>query len=126
MDTKIQPVTAPRKRGSYRRHSTEFKREVVARSLVEGTSVSRLAREFNINANQVFTWRKQFAGPQGAVSATPAVLMPVTVLNSSDVATEPALPASGAILLTVGRAQLRLEGGVDTATLAQVLARLLP
>lgn len=125
MDTKIQPVTAPLKRGSYRRHSTEFKREVVARSLVEGTSVSRLAREFNINANQVFTWRKQFAEPQGMVSVAPAVLMPVTVQHSSDVDAEPALSA-GVILLTVGRAQLRLEGGVDAATLAQVLARLLP
>ena len=126
MHTKIQLVTPPRKRGSYRRHSLEFKREVVARSLVEGTSVSRLAREFNINANQVFTWRKQFATPQGVVNTAPAVLMPVWVQNSSDSAAEPALPASGAILLTVGRAQLRLEGGVDAAALAQVLARLLP
>lgn len=126
MDTKIHPVGIPRKRGSYRRHSTEFKCEVVARSLVDGTSVSRLAREFNINANQVFTWRKQFAEPHGAGSAAPGVLMPVTVLNSSDVTTKPALPDSGAILLTVGRAQLRIEGVVDAATLAQVLARLLP
>lgn len=55
MDTKIQPVTQPRKRGPYRQHSIEFKRAIVAKSLVEGTSVSRLAREFNINANQVFT-----------------------------------------------------------------------
>lgn len=88
--------------------------------------MSRLAREFNINANQVFTWRKQFAQPQSAVSVAPAVLMPVTVLNSSDVGSAPSLPTSGAILLTVGRAQLRIEGGFDAATLAQVLARLLP
>ena len=126
MATKIQPVTPPRKRGSYRRHGTEFKREVVARSLMEGTSVSRLAREFNINANQVFTWRKQFATPQGVMNAGPAVLMPVTVLNSSDVASAPSLPPSGEILLTVGRAHLRIAGGVDAAALAQVLARLLP
>ena len=30
------------------------------------------------------------------------------------------------ILLTVGRAHLRIAGGVDAAALAQVLARLLP
>lgn len=126
MYTKIQPLTTPRKRGPYRQHSTQFKREVVARSLVAGTSVSRLAREFNINANQVFTWRRQLADLHRAVNAAPAALMPVTVLDSPDVTAEPALPASGVMLLTVGRAQLRLEGGVDAAALAQVLARLLP
>lgn len=61
MDTKIQPVIPPRKRGPYRQHSNEFKRAVVAKSFVEGTSVSRLAREFNLNANQVLTRRRQFA-----------------------------------------------------------------
>jgi transposase len=59
--TKIQPVVPRAKRGRCRQHSIEFKRSIVAKSLVAGTSVSRIAREFNTNANQVFTWRKQFA-----------------------------------------------------------------
>lgn len=130
MDTKIQPVIPRTKRGPYRQHSIEFKRAIVARSLVEGTSVSRLAREFNINANQVFTWRKQFADVQGTVANNGCQLLPVTLLESSDTAAERTAPvsasAAGVILLTVGRAQLRLEGGVDPAALAQVLARLLP
>ena len=92
----------------------------------KGTSVSRLAREFNINANQVFTWRRRFADLQVAVAEEPCALLPVTVLNSSDSTVECTSPASGVISLTVGSAQLRLEGTVDTATLAQVLARLLP
>lgn len=126
MDTKIQPVIPRTKRGPYRQHSVEFKRAIVAKSLVEGTSVSRLAREFNINANQVFTWRRQFADIQGTVTKDSCQLLPVTVLGSPDTAVERTAPASGVILLTVGRAQLRLEGGVDPAALAQVLARLLP
>lgn len=126
MDTKIQPVTHQRKRGPYRQHSTEFKRAIVAKSLVEGTSVSRLAREFNINANQVFTWRRQFADLQGAVTEESCTLLPVTVEDSLNSTVESASPASGVILLTVGSTQLRLEGAVDTAMLAQVLARLLP
>jgi len=36
----------------------------------------------------------------------------------------PATAADGVIVLTVGSARLRLEGSVDPATLAQVLARL--
>lgn len=127
MDTKIQPVISPRKRGPYRQHSTEFKRAVVAKSFVEGASVSRLAREFNINANQVFTWRRQFADLQGTSNEGPAAaLLPVTVLEPAAAADERILPTPGAIVLTVGSAQLRLEGSVDAATLAQVLARLLP
>ena len=127
MDTKIQPVIPLQKRGPYRQHSTEFKRAIVAKSFAEGTSVARLAREFNINANQVFTWRRQFADLQGTLNESPATaLLPVTVLDAPPVADERVLPTPGAIVLTVGAAQLRLEGSVDAATLAQVLARLLP
>jgi transposase len=127
MDTKIQPGISPSKRGPYRQHSTEFKRAVVAKSFVEGASVSRLAREFNINANQVFTWRRQFADLQVSVNEDPAVaLLPVTVLDSAAAADDSVLPSPGVIVLTVGSAQLRLEGSVDGATLAQMLARLLP
>lgn len=127
MDTKIQPVISPaRKRGPYRQHSDEFKRSIVARSFVEGTSVSRLAREFNINANQVFTWRRQFADLQGTVAEESSTLLPVTVDSSSDSVFENTTPTSGVIVLTVGKMQLRLEGTVDAETLAQVLARLLP
>jgi len=126
MDTKIQSVKSRPKRGPYKQHSPEFKRAVVEKSLVEGTSVSRLAREFNINANQVFTWRRQLAGQQSGSAGKASQLVPVTVLNSSDHADELAVPSSGVLLLTVGLAQLRLEGRVDSATLDQVLARLLP
>lgn len=129
MDTKIQPVTSTRKRGPYRQHSMEFKRAVVEKSLVEGTSVSRLAREFNINANQVFTWRRQFAVQQGDAAANACQLVPVTLLESPGTGPVPAAPEAseaGVILLTVGTAQLRLEGDVDARALAQVLARLLP
>ncbi len=127
MDTKIQPVTPPRKRGPYRQHSTEFKRAVVAKSFVEGTSVARLAREFSINANQVFTWRRQFADLQDTVNEGPAAaLLPVTVQDLPAAADERVWRTPGVIVLTVGVAQLRLDGSVDAATLEQVLARLLP
>ena len=127
MDTKIQPVIPPRKRGPYRQHSTEFKRAVVAKSFDEGASVARLAGEFNINANQVFNWRKQFSDLQGTVNEIPpASLLPVTVMDMPAAADEHVAPIPGVIVLTVGATQLRLEGSVDAATLAQVLARLLP
>ena len=127
MDTKIHPVISPRKRDPLRQHSADFKHVFTTKSSIESAWVSRLAREFNINANQVFTWRKQFADLQGTSNEGPvATLLPVTVLDSAATADERVLPTPGAMVLTVGSAQLRLEGSVDVATLAQVLARLLP
>jgi transposase len=127
IDTKIQSVISPRKRGPYRQHSTEFKRAIVAKSFVEGTSRARLAREVSINANQVFTWRRQFADLHGTVNEGPAAaLLPVTVLDLPAAGDKLVLPTPGVIVLTVGATQLRLEGSVDSATLAQVLARLFP
>ena len=131
MDTKIQPVISPTKRGPYRQHSEEFKRAVVAKSFVPGSSVARVARESGINANQLFTWRKQFGSMPSALTESACQLLPIIALDSvaaSSPKADIAAPSrtTGAILLTVGPAQLRLEGAVDQATLAQVLARLLP
>ena len=61
METIIRPVEARPKRGPYRRHSDEFKRAAMARTLVPGASVSRIARELEVNSNQLFNWRKRFA-----------------------------------------------------------------
>jgi transposase len=132
MDTKIQPVISSPKRGPYRRHTDEFKRVVVAKSLASGVSVSRVAREFNVNANQVFAWRKQFGGLPLRNAEMACQLLPITVSEpppekpTRSNAESPATAGTGVIVLTVGAAQLRLEGDVDPATLAQVLARLLP
>jgi transposase len=129
MDTIIQPVIPTPKRGTYNRHSEEFKRSVVAQSLRGGTSVARVAREHNVNANQVFAWRKQFSDVQPSAPADACTFLPVALASA------PAAPARGVdhsstppgvIELTVGKAQLRLEGAVDTAVLALVLQRLLP
>lgn len=131
MDTIIQPVTPSSKRGSYRRHTDEFKRAVVAQSLRADASVSRVAREHNVNANQVFAWRKLFGDGQASAAARACTLLPVAFASAG----EQVIPASGAdhsgvpsgvIELTVGKAQLRLEGCVDTAALTLVLQRLIP
>jgi transposase len=128
MDTIIQPVICPPKRGTYRRHSDAFKRAIVAQSLRGDTSVARLAREHNVNANQVFNWRKQFGDVQPGAATDACTFLPVAL------AAVPVTPASvgdqpdtrGVIELTVGQAQLRLEGAVDKTVLALVLQRLLP
>ena len=80
MDTnQSQSITRP-KRGAYRQHSLEFKRKVVEQSLVPGASVSLIARAHDINANQLFTWRKLFHdGKLGTPVNGVCTLVPVTI-----------------------------------------------
>jgi transposase len=126
MDTIIQPVIPAPKRGIYNRHSEEFKRSVVAQSLRGGTSVARVAREHNVNANQVFAWRKQFSDVQPSAPADACTFLPVALASAPARSVDHSSTPRGVIELTVGKAQLRLEGAVDTAVLALVLQRLLP
>jgi len=58
-----------------------LKREIVAASLVRGTSVARVARRYDVNANQVFAWRRRYRGEP----AEPAelCLLPVRVSRIS-------------------------------------------
>ena len=132
MDTIIQPIIRPAKRSGYRHHPVEFKRAVVQQSLTTGTSVSLIAREHNVNANQVFAWRRQFKeGLLDSASDRDCKLLPLTLAElppSSSTPTsnrEITAGPGGVIHLAVGEAQLRLEGSVDAATLVLVLERLL-
>ncbi len=63
----------------YRSWPESLKREIVAASLVPGASVSRVARRYDVNANQVFAWRRRYQG--AAVKPTELCLLPVTVTS---------------------------------------------
>src|SRR5438874_9865265 len=61
-----------------RRHRSwpeTLKREIVAASFEPGTSVSLVARRYDLNTNQLFSWRKIY---RDGLLAGPA-LVPVTV-----------------------------------------------
>jgi transposase len=117
-----------------RRYDAAFKRAIVEQTLAPGTSVARIAREHGINANQLFTWRRQFLLAEGDASAPtartpPAIsLLPVTLL-----ADEPApvtAPTSvgaaepGQIEIALTGATVRIQGTVDPAMLRLVLSSL--
>ena len=53
-----------------------LKREIVAATCLPGASVSVVARQYDVNANQVFAWRRRFLTQ--AKSSAPA-LVPVTI-----------------------------------------------
>ena len=126
MHTIIQAVTTRTKRGPYRRHSDEFRRAAVARTQVDGASVSLIARELQINTNQLFSWRKRFGDEALAGGNAPSELVAVTVLHTRPASAPVASVLPGVIVLSLGQAPLRLEGQVDATTLTLLLARLLP
>ena len=57
-----------------------LKREIVAASFAPGSSVSVVARHYDVNANQVFGWRKRYRDASGAPAVLSAPqLIPVMV-----------------------------------------------
>ena len=52
--------TSLRVRRRHRLWLEALKREIVAASLVPGASASVVARQYGVNTNLVFTWRRRF------------------------------------------------------------------
>jgi transposase len=78
-----------------------------------------VARRYDVNANQVFAWRKRYREEVGA--AAPLQLVPVTV--TSDRAHEPA-PVSTSELIEIelaGGCRVRVGNGVKASALRLVL-----
>jgi transposase len=79
--------TPLRVRRRYRSWPEALKREIVAVSLVPGASVSLVARQYDVNTNLVFTWRKRF-GETVPVAPAPQ-MVPVVVVPDPPAATPP-------------------------------------
>lgn len=82
-------------RKKLRRRSAEEKRWIVEETLAPGASVAVVARRHDVNANQVFMWRRAYrAGKLGNVTAV-AGFIPVGVVDENAVI-RPALPVPAA------------------------------
>lgn len=109
--------------------STDEKRRMVDESLAPGASVSKVAQRYGVNANQLFTWRRQEArgaATGGLEPLEPLGLLPVTVADEG-------MPAASiALSARPGRMEIALVGGerivvgadVDASALARVVKAL--
>jgi transposase len=79
--------TSLRVRRRHRSWPEALKREIVAASLAPGASVSLVARQYGVNTNLVFTWRKRF-GETAHATPTPQ-MVPVMVVPDPPVAAAP-------------------------------------
>jgi transposase len=115
--------TEPRRRW----RTVEEKRRIVEEAMAPGASVSKVARLYGVNANQVFGWRRQYrAGELVVADARVPKLLPVIVSDSAD--QEPQQEPdhrSGSIHIEFpGRALVSIEAGVDPALAAAIIGRL--
>lgn len=69
-----------RKRGR-ENYPHDFKRQVVAETMVDGATVAGVARRHGLNANMVFQWCKD---ERSRPAPDPAVLLPVEVVDTVD------------------------------------------
>src|SRR5467141_4253428 len=102
-----------------RRRTIQERRAIVEETLVPGASVSRVARRHDVNANQVFYWRKLYREGQLG-SRTDAQLVPVKVQNDRSVEAakdDDFLPRSGTLEIKLLKGTLRVVGNVDVVVL---------
>jgi transposase len=104
-----------------RRWPREVKRQLVAESLEPGSSVSIVGRRHDVNANQLFKWRRELAEPTALV---PVAVMPEPA--TGPVAAEPtrvakSVPGWIEIVLS-GGVRVRIEGAADPAAVTAAMA----
>lgn len=126
------PLAEGRDRRRRRRYwSKEAKRRIVAETLEPGASVSVVARRHDVNANQVFTWRRQFGDEP--LSFVPVVVAPeavsYSVPSSEELRGKPPEHVPSARASMSGRMEIVLNCGgrviVDKTVNATALARVI-
>jgi transposase len=100
-----------------------LKREIVAASLAPGSSVSVVARRYDVNANQVFSWRKLYRdNPLAPAIPAPPQLIPVMVTAEQESVMAGSTAVAGTIEIDLtGKYRIRVNTGVDAQALRRVL-----
>ena len=114
------------KSGKSRRfRSKQERREIVEETLKPGASVALVARAHDVNANQVFKWRRQYRQGRLEVTSTTA-LLPVKITDTVPTAVpkpggKNTRRKSGIIDIDLGHARVRVEGSADPECLRAAL-----
>ena len=101
----------------------ELKRQMVAETLEAGSSVSVVARRHDVNANQLFKWRREILPKEPPAAAEGGAMVPVEIVLEA----EPRPPRrrierAGFIEIEFGcGARVCIRGEVAPKTLRQVI-----
>ena len=120
--------------GKRRIRSEQERRQIVEETLIPGASVSLVARAHDVNANQVFKWRKQYREGRldtPANSKAASALLPVKIGESLPKAGSNATcrrlktRRPGIIDIDLGHVRVRIEGAADPECVRAALEGLL-
>lgn len=116
------------KRRTNKRWSEALKREIVAASFAPGASVSAVARQYDVNSNQLFNWRRRFGRSSETATASPPRvqprLVPVAVDTAPGLTNAPSASEAtdSGIEIKVGDMyRVRVGANFDCRTLRRVL-----
>ena len=100
-----------------------LKREIVAATTRPGASVSMVARQYDVNANQVFSWRRRFhqtGEPSQPPASTPG-LVAVTVTTEPEHERAPPAASNTIEIEVCDRYRVRVGANFDARALKRVL-----
>jgi len=126
-------VVALKNGGTRRGRSKEERRRIVEETLQQGASVSVVARAHDVNANQLFKWRKQYREGRLDPDSTSSTLLPVKIADSLPaIRSASSAPRrggqakrAGVIDIDLGHARMRIEGNADPACVRAALEGLM-
>jgi transposase len=104
--------------GKKRRRSVEERRKIVEETWQPGASVSRVARRHDVNANQVFYWRKLYReGRLGSTGATKLLPVQVAEERSLEGKDDGLAGRWGTMEIQLAKGTVRIAGAVDVVAL---------
>ena len=123
MDTSDQTLQVKVQGTKKRRRTIRERQEIVEETLLPGAPVSRVARRHDVNANQVFYWRKLYReGQLGSSADTQLIRVKVANDRSAEAVKEDDfLPQSGTLEVKLSKGTLRIFGTVDVMALRAVI-----
>ena len=118
MDTSDQMVSVGIDGGKKRRRSVEERCKIVEETLQPGASVSRVARRHDVNANQVFYWRKLYReGRLGSIGATKLLPVKVAEERTLEAKDDGLARRWGTMEIQLAKGAVRIAGAVDVVAL---------
>ena len=109
----------------YRRRTVEEKCQIVRETLVPGRSVAEVARAHEVNANQVFDWRKQYLEGRLDPKREDGLMLPVVLSEPEEKekasAQSQTHTSAGVLRVLFARSEVRIEGQVDLDALRLVM-----
>ena len=118
MSTKGDMGTTATGRRRHRSWPEALKREIVAASLAP---VSLVARQYDVNANQLFSWRKRYRDDADGSAEAPRLLPVMISAAVEGVAGEPAIGGEKIEIEVACRYRVRIGGSFDGEALRRVL-----